>query len=113
MPTANSEVDQEKLENLREAARCRRGKSDCPYHWPICGLREDTPGSIHPGPPSRACSIAAFYARNRLGKELQRAKTQKQRSLSLIFLDLDHFKRFNDCFLDTMQATGQRAAIHG
>jgi diguanylate cyclase (GGDEF)-like protein len=32
-----------------------------------------------------------------LDKELQRAK-RKQRSLSLIFLDLDHFKRFNDVF---------------
>jgi diguanylate cyclase (GGDEF)-like protein len=32
-----------------------------------------------------------------LDKELQRAR-RKQRSLSLIFIDLDHFKRFNDVF---------------
>jgi diguanylate cyclase (GGDEF)-like protein len=32
-----------------------------------------------------------------LDKELQRAK-RRQRSLSVIFLDLDHFKRFNDVF---------------
>jgi diguanylate cyclase (GGDEF)-like protein len=32
-----------------------------------------------------------------LGKELQRAK-RKERSLAIIFLDLDHFKHFNDVF---------------
>jgi diguanylate cyclase (GGDEF)-like protein/PAS domain S-box-containing protein len=37
------------------------------------------------------------FMQESLDKELQRAK-RKQRSLSLIFLDLDHFKRFNDAF---------------
>jgi len=37
------------------------------------------------------------FMQESLDKELQRAK-RKQRSLSLIFLDLDHFKRFNDVF---------------
>jgi diguanylate cyclase (GGDEF)-like protein/PAS domain S-box-containing protein len=37
------------------------------------------------------------FMKESLDKELQRAK-RKQRSLSLIFLDLDHFKRFNDVF---------------
>ena len=37
------------------------------------------------------------FLQESLDKELQRAK-RKQRSLSLIFLDLDHFKRFNDVF---------------
>jgi len=37
------------------------------------------------------------FMQESLAKELQRAK-RKRRSLSLIFLDLDHFKRFNDVF---------------
>jgi diguanylate cyclase (GGDEF)-like protein/PAS domain S-box-containing protein len=37
------------------------------------------------------------FMQESLNKELQRAK-RKQRSLSLIFLDLDHFKHFNDVF---------------
>lgn len=37
------------------------------------------------------------FMQESLDKELQRAK-RKQRSVSLIFLDLDHFKRFNDVF---------------
>lgn len=37
------------------------------------------------------------FMQESLSKELQRAK-RKDRSLSLIFLDLDHFKRFNDVF---------------
>jgi diguanylate cyclase (GGDEF)-like protein/PAS domain S-box-containing protein len=37
------------------------------------------------------------FMQESLNKELQRAK-RKNRLLSLIFLDLDHFKRFNDVF---------------
>ena len=37
------------------------------------------------------------FMQESLDKELQHSK-RKQRSLSLIFLDLDHFKRFNDVF---------------
>jgi diguanylate cyclase (GGDEF)-like protein len=37
------------------------------------------------------------FMQESLDKELQRAK-RKNRLLSLIFLDLDHFKRFNDVF---------------
>lgn len=37
------------------------------------------------------------FMQESLDKELQRAK-RKQRPLSFIFLDLDHFKRFNDVF---------------
>jgi diguanylate cyclase (GGDEF)-like protein len=37
------------------------------------------------------------FLQESLDKELQRAK-RKQRSLSLIFIDLDHFKHFNDVF---------------
>ena len=37
------------------------------------------------------------YLQESLDKELQRAK-RKDRSLAIIFLDLDHFKRFNDVF---------------
>ena len=37
------------------------------------------------------------FLQESLDKELKRAK-RKQRSLSLVFLDLDHFKRFNDVF---------------
>jgi diguanylate cyclase (GGDEF)-like protein/PAS domain S-box-containing protein len=37
------------------------------------------------------------FMQESLDKELQRAK-RRQRSLSVIFLDLDHFKRFNDVF---------------
>jgi len=37
------------------------------------------------------------FMQESLNKELQRSR-RKQRSLAIIFLDLDHFKRFNDTF---------------